>query len=145
MMLPCLKKHRRFLLLFIGFAAFFVGGYLLLQAAPFNYAVSVISQTIGLKPVYSVETAQKEIAISFDATWGAEHTEEILALLDQYEIKTTFFLVNIWIENNPEMAKTIVAHGHEIGLHSVSHPEFSTLNVEQMRRKSGAMPKKSGK
>lgn len=127
------KKHARFLLLFFAFILVLSVGYFLLQAAPFNYAVSMVSQSIGLKPIYSVETEEKTIAISFDATWGAEHTEDILDILDKYEINTTFFLVNIWIEDNPAIAKEIADRGHEIGLHSVSHPKFTTLTTEEMK------------
>jgi peptidoglycan/xylan/chitin deacetylase (PgdA/CDA1 family) len=42
-------------------------------------------------PVYSVATDEKKIAISFDAAWGAEKTSEIMDILEQYDIKTTFF------------------------------------------------------
>lgn len=92
-----------------------------------------VSEEVSLKPIYAVDTDQKLMAISFDATWGAERTEKILAILDQYEIKTTFFLVNIWMEEYPEMVKEIAERGHEVELHSASHPSFTTLSEEQIR------------
>lgn len=87
----------------------------------------------GEKPVYSVETREKVIALSFDASWGAEHTQELLNTLEQNNVKTTFFLVNLWIEEYPEMVKAIHEAGHEIGLHSATHPHFTELSEEQMR------------
>ncbi len=86
-----------------------------------------------LVPIYKVATSQNELAISFDASWGAEHTLAILDMLDQYQIKATFFLVNIWLNDYPQMASEIAARGHEIGLHSVSHPHFPDLSPQQMR------------
>lgn len=86
----------------------------------------------GQKPVYSVEREDKAIALSFDASWGAEHTDDILATLRQYNVKTTFFLVNLWMEEYPDKVKTIAADGHEIGLHSATHPHFTALSEEQM-------------
>ena len=142
MIVISVKKCTRFLLLFFGFLLVLTGGYFLLQTTVLNHAVSMVSQTIGLKPIYSVETEKKEISISFDATWGTEYTETILDLLDQYEIKATFFLVNIWIEDNPAMAREIVERGHEIGLHSVSHPKFTTLSTEEMREELSGNAKK---
>lgn len=100
-----------------------------LWAAPKIAAVAVTGQ----KPVYAVEREEKLLAISFDASWGAEHTEEILAILDKYEVKTTFFLVNLWIEAYPDMVKAIDQRGHEIGLHSATHPHFTELSPEQMK------------
>jgi len=101
-----------------------------------NWGDNFITAVIGrntLKPVYSVDTEEKKIALSFDACWGAERTRKILDILDQYKIKTTFFLVNIWLEDYPDKAKEIASRGHEIGLHSTTHPHFTKLSVEKMR------------
>jgi len=87
-----------------------------------------------LLPIYKVGTDEQKVAISFDASWGATRTGKILDTLDEFEIKTTFFLVNIWLEDYPDKAKEIVARGHEIGLHSVSHPDFTRLSEEQIRK-----------
>ncbi|MDO4541418.1 MAG: polysaccharide deacetylase family protein [Bacillota bacterium] len=84
------------------------------------------------KPIYSVATEEKKIAFSFDATWGAEHTGNILDILRENEIKTTFFLVNIWLEEYPDMARLIHDEGHEIQLHSATHPHFPQLSSEAM-------------
>lgn len=83
-------------------------------------------------PIYSVETKDKKIAISFDAAWGDEFTDEILDILDEHKIKTTFFLVAFWIDKYPDMAKKIHERGHEIGNHSTTHPHMSRLSKEQI-------------
>lgn len=87
-----------------------------------------------LRPIYSVTTEEKKIAISFDACWGAEYTDDILAKLKEYNIKTTFFLVNIWLKEYPEAAKAIAEAGHEIGLHSTTHPHFTKLSTAEMSK-----------
>lgn len=85
-------------------------------------------------PIYSVETTGKKVAISFDAAWGADKTPLILDILDEYNVKTTFFLVSFWVEKYPEMTQEIVRRGHELGLHSATHPDFTALSKEQMHR-----------
>ena len=97
-------------------------------------AAAPAAQGKRLLPIYSVATDQPLVAISFDASWGAEHTPELLDILDAQAAKATFFLVNIWLEDYPDMAREITARGHEIGLHSVSHPHFSALQPEEMRK-----------
>ncbi len=97
-----------------------------------NYLISSVSQSMRLLPIYKVDTPEQQVAISFDASWGAEHTKEILDILDRYQVKTTFFLVDIWIKDYPDMAKEIVARGHEIGLHSATHPHFTQLSTAEM-------------
>lgn len=52
-------------------------------------------------PIYHVDTNDKKVAISFDCAWGNEHTKAILDILDQYDVKTTFFMVKFWAEKFP--------------------------------------------
>ena len=95
--------------------------------------VSVVSGKRAL-PIYSVNRDDNKISISFDAAWGGDKTLGILDLLDEYNIKTTFFLVDIWTQKYPELVKEIVARGHEIGNHSTSHPQMSKLNETQIAK-----------
>lgn len=99
-----------------------------------NYVFSSVSHSARLLPIYKVDTTQQIVAISFDASWGAEYTEKILDTLDKHHVKATFFLVNIWLEEYPDMAWKIMLRGHEIGMHSTSHPNFCDLNSEQMEK-----------
>ena len=90
-------------------------------------------------PIYCVQRDDGKIAISFDAAWGGDKTEKILDILDEYEVKTTFFLVDIWSRRFPELVKEIAARGHEIGNHSTSHPQMSKLSREKIRRELDGM------
>lgn len=88
-------------------------------------------------PVYSVERSDDVIAVTFDASWGADNTPKLLDILDEYNAKCTFFLVGIWVDKYPEMVKAIVERGHEIGNHSATHPHMSQIseakNLEELR------------
>lgn len=85
-------------------------------------------------PIYSVDTQEKKIAISFDCAWGNEHTKPILDILDQYNVKTTFFMVEFWATKFPDDVKEIYSRGHEIGNHSSTHPNMSKLSQEDITR-----------
>lgn len=76
-------------------------------------------------PVYCVDTDEKKVAISFDAAWGEEKTDEILSILEERNIKSTFFLVGYWVDKYPERVQQIYEAGHEIGNHSTTHPHMS--------------------
>lgn len=83
-------------------------------------------------PIYSVDTEEKKIAISFDAAWGNEYTRFILDTLDKYNVKSTFFLVGFWVDEYPEDVKEIAKRGHDVGNHSTTHPNMSQLSKEKM-------------
>ncbi|MHB1255391.1 MAG: polysaccharide deacetylase family protein [Dethiobacteraceae bacterium] len=81
-----------------------------------------------LVPIYYVDTTEKKIAFSFDASWGSEFTTRILEILRENKITTTFFLTGFWIEKYPELVKEIVAAGHELGNHTWTHPHLNALD-----------------
>lgn len=91
--------------------------------------------TMGkILPIYSVEAGEKKIAIRFDAAWGDAYTDEILHILEEYDVKTTFFLVGFWVDKYPDMVKKIHEAGHEIGNHSTTHPDMSKLSKQEIKR-----------
>lgn len=85
-------------------------------------------------PIYSVDTDEKKIAISFDAAWGAERTDEILSILRERDIKATFFLVGLWVDKYPDKVQEIAKEGHEVGNHSTTHPHMSKMSPEQIKK-----------
>lgn len=80
-------------------------------------------------PVYRVEPGQNRVAISFDAAWGDEQTEELLDILDENNAKATFFLVGDWVDKYPDDVKLIRSRGHDIGNHSDTHPHMPQLGL----------------
>ena len=74
-------------------------------------------------PVYSVETADKKIALTFNCAWGTEGLDEILEVLKKEDIKCTFFFVGDFAEKYPEAVRRIYNSGHEIGNHSMRHTD----------------------
>lgn len=79
-------------------------------------------------PVYRVEQGKNQVAISFDAAWGDEQTEQLLDILDDYDVKATFFLVGDWVDKYPDDVKEIASRGHDIGNHSDTHPHMPELS-----------------
>lgn len=84
-------------------------------------------------PVYSVDTKEKQVAISFDSAWGADKTLKILETLKEFNAGATFFLVGFWVDKYPEMVQAIKEHGIEIGTHSNTHPDMAKLSASQIK------------
>lgn len=95
----------------------------------------LVSSTYGDRelPIYSVQTEEKKIAISFDAAWGAEDFQKIMEVLDKHQIRTTFFMTGEWVEKYPECVKMLVEKGHDLGNHSATHPDMTQLSKEKQK------------
>lgn len=85
-------------------------------------------------PIYYVQTEQKQVAISFDAAWGADKTEGIMEILKEYNTGGTFFLVGFWTDKYADIVKKIDENGFEIGTHSNTHPDMAKLSAEQIKQ-----------
>ncbi len=80
-------------------------------------------------PIYSVETEEKKLSISFDCAWGVDYTDKLLSAMAKEGVRCTFFTVEFWAEKHPEYLKKISDAGHEIGTHSATHPKMSKLSA----------------
>lgn len=93
-------------------------------------------------PIYCVDRQDKKVAISFDAAWGNEQTQDLLNILEEKNVRATFFLVGEWVEKYPESVKAIAAKGHDVENHSDSHPYMTKLSTEQMQKEIEACNKR---
>ena len=85
-------------------------------------------------PIYCVQTEKPQVSVSFDAAWGADDTDELLRILKENDVKTTFFLCGYWVEKYPEEVKQIAAAGHEIGNHTATHPHMNQLDAKGIEK-----------
>jgi peptidoglycan/xylan/chitin deacetylase (PgdA/CDA1 family) len=74
------------------------------------------------------------VALTLDAGADAAPVPAMLETLRERRVKITFFLTGKWVRDNPELARQIVADGHEIANHSVSHPDFRNLSDAAIRK-----------
>ena len=81
-------------------------------------AVAEASATDRQLPIYCVQRDQKMLAISFDAAWGNEDTQQLIDILGKYNVKATFFVVGDWVDKYPESVKALHDAGHEVMKHS---------------------------
>ena len=72
-----------------------------------------------------------EVAISFDDGPDPRWTPQLLDILKEKGIKASFFVVGQKVENHPELAARIVQEGHEVGVHTYTHPNLMEVSDER--------------
>ena len=93
-----------------------------------------VSNSVKKLPIYSVDTKDKKIAITFDAAWSAEDTDQLIEILNKHNAKTTFFAVGDWVDKNPEAVKKFHKSGHEMANHSDTHAAFDNISREEIKQ-----------
>lgn len=90
------------------------------------------AQTDRILPIYSVERDNKTVALSFDAAWGNEDTQQLIDILTDHGVKATFFLVGQWVDRYPESVKALADAGMDVMNHSDDHAHFSQLSEQDI-------------
>lgn len=85
-----------------------------------------------LVPIYSVDTTDKKIAVTFDVAWENSNTEELIKILKDNDAKATFFITGDWCDRYPDDVRKFHEAGHEIENHSDKHPHVLGANVNDL-------------
>lgn len=129
-----IEKEREKLRLFLKTGIIILSTVLLLTLSYYAIPkdITVSNSTSGKElPIYCVDSNEDKVALSFDAAWGNEDTQEILDILAKHNVKVTFFMTGGWIEKFPDDVKAIAAAGHDLANHSENHKHMSQLSKEQ--------------
>ncbi len=70
--------------------------------------------------ISGVRTFEKKIALSFDGTTSPELLNDIIEILDTYNVKSTFFIQGIAAAENSSFMTKITKADHEIGNYTLS-------------------------
>ena len=81
-------------------------------------------------PIYAVDTKYKKVSLSFEVGSSDRGLAEILSILEEKNIKATFFINGKWLDKYPKEAKLIIKSGHDLGNHTNSHIHMSELEQE---------------
>ncbi|MFN6566752.1 polysaccharide deacetylase [Nostoc minutum NIES-26] len=90
------------------------------QAKGLSYAVSPHFQGATIKAA-TLSQGQKVIALTFDDGPWPQSTAQVLDILKENNIKSTFFVVGQNVKNYPDLLKRVIAEGHAIGNHTWHH------------------------
>ncbi len=95
------------------------------------YASYNIDSGIYVKAVCRLKGKTNAVALTFDDGVDLEQTPKVLAVLRNYNVKATFFIIGEKAELHPEIVKNILSEGHKIGIHTYSHKGiFPLLSYE---------------
>lgn len=160
---PTLSKYFPFFILAVSFSAGAIAGsarthFSFSQTTSSAPVASILSasenwglsfQEEGKRPVgnatiqelaeyhafFAADTAEKKIYLTFDCGYENGNTPVILAALKKHQAPAVFFAVGNFVRDNPDLIKQMVAEGHIVGNHTMTHPDMSKISSEDSFQK----------
>jgi peptidoglycan/xylan/chitin deacetylase (PgdA/CDA1 family) len=102
-------------------------------ASVISAPIAVPSQELLRHPQAAPDCAAHAcLALTFDDGPNSQYTPMILDILERHHARATFFVVGSHVPGNEGLLRRMFSNGHEIGNHSWSHTDFTTLPPAQM-------------
>jgi peptidoglycan-N-acetylglucosamine deacetylase len=115
-----------FLTVFLLAAGWHWGLTILFASHLMLLAVTLIPSLQGFGPVLTrYFTTSKTAWLTIDDGPDPGTTPQVLALLEKYDARATFFLIGAKAGKHPDLTRMILDAGHTIGNHTQTHPRFS--------------------
>lgn len=92
-----------------------------------NYVFSYSNPSV----IYNGNQNSKNVSFMINVYWGNEYIDDILCILKNNGVKTTFFVGGSWAVKYTEILKKIAADGHEIANHGYFHKDHDKLSYTQ--------------
>ena len=106
------------------FTAVLIVGFLPWQSIP-------IYGGNGITAIYNGNREHKRVSLMFNVYENTEVVNGIIDVLNEENVKATFFVGGCWADDNGETLVRLSASGHEIGNHGYFHKDHKNLSYEK--------------
>lgn len=102
-------------------------------------AASAITVRVSAEPASDIEVGARlvprdgRVALTFDDGPHPRWTPVILDLLDELDVRATFYVLGFKLEKYPEIGAEIVRRGHSLQPHAWDHSAFTLLSNDRLR------------
>lgn len=86
---------------------------------------NISSEELKKYEAYYIGADEKKIYLTFDEGSNDTYLSNIVEVLNENNIKATFFLCKNYISSNPALMKILVNNGHSVGNHTANHVDMT--------------------
>ena len=101
------------------------------------FAVSFLPENIApiyggekVSAIYNGNRANKNVSLMFNVYENTDIVNSIIDVLNEKQVKATFFVGGCWADDNERTLLNIVSNGHEIANHGYFHKDHKKLDYE---------------
>lgn len=84
-----------------------------------------------LEAIYKGNVNEKKVSLMFNVYENSEVVNQILSILQEKNVKATFFVGGCWADDNENTLKNIIDSGNELGNHGYFHKDHARISYEK--------------
>lgn len=107
--------------------------FILMSVFAFSYAggtLKVFNTKKSTSAIYQGNTSSNNVALMINVYWGDEFIKPMLEIMEEKNIRCTFFVGGIWATTNDELLNEIITTNCEIGNHGYLHKSQDKLSQQ---------------
>ena len=97
----------------------------------FSYKTPAILHTLFPSLTWMIDTDTLEVSLTFDDGPVAGVTDWLLSVLNNFDVRATFFCVGEHVLEHPDLIQKIAEEGHSVGNHTHTHLNSWTTSFEK--------------
>lgn len=101
-------------------------------------SVFVPYQDVLNEPIKQIDKDKPMVALTFDDGPTLKYTSAILDCLKENQASATFFVLGSRADDFPQLLQRMILEGNEIGNHTFSHKQLTTLSKENIEEEISA-------
>lgn len=90
-----------------------------------------ISGSGGVQAIYHGNREKQCVSLMFNVYGGTEYVHQIMDVLKERGLKSTFFVGGCWADDNQDVLRRMAGEGHEIASHGYFHRDHKKLSEKQ--------------
>lgn len=96
--------------------------------------ILLLTTSVIAKPLDQVRWQAKPgtVSLTFDDGPSPVYTPQVLKILRDHDIHATFFVMGPAAKKHPELLKQMVAEGHAVAIHTMTHPKLTRLSNQRL-------------
>ena len=128
------KNDKKSLFTFRNVYANLILCFVLVMVFAVTYAggtLSVFSSNGEASAIYHGNLDKNNVSLMINVYWGTEYIQPMLDIMEEKEVKCTFFVGGMWASKNGELMQKILDDGHELGNHGYYHKDHDKITKEK--------------
>ncbi|MFB9263058.1 chitooligosaccharide deacetylase NodB [Bradyrhizobium erythrophlei] len=87
----------------------------------------------AVRSEYGDAYGSRNVYLTFDDGPNPRWTPDVLDVLAEHRIPATFFVIGAYAEDQPQLIRRMIAEGHEVANHTLTHPDLSRCEPAEVQ------------